>query len=87
MVNLVIYWISKKKKNAYVSSIGETIGDIFYILAVGTQPLFSPLIICSYCAFVPIFSNILLKEKISTTKYVAVGMLIISIILFSVAEM
>lgn len=77
----------KKEKNAYVSSIGETIGDIFYILAVGLQPLFSPLIICSYCAFVPIFSNILLKEKISTTKYVAVGILIISIILFSVAEL
>lgn len=76
----------KKEKNAIISSFLIALADVFYILAVGAEPLFASILISTYCAFIPLFSKIFLKEKISFIKYVAVAGIIISVILFSFVD-
>lgn len=71
---------------AALSSAAETLAGIVYVLAVEENPVFAPVLILSYCAFVPVFARIFIKEKLTLWQYLIVALVIAGIIMFTISE-
>ena len=62
------------------------LAGIAYVLAVGYSPVFAPVLILSYCIFIPVFARIFIKEKLTVRQYLIVALAIAGIIMFTVSE-
>ena len=90
-----VLWIKEKKVyNPFTShelpkaaAAGcEAAGQVFYVYAMAANPLLSAPMIASYCVLSVALSRIFLKEKLAQTQYGCVGLVIVGILLFGIAE-
>ncbi len=76
----------KNNKNMWFASIFETLGQFFYVFAMGADSTINASIVGSYCILSMILSSIFLKEKLSIYKYMFLFMAIIGIIMLAVMD-
>lgn len=70
----------------YICSAADMLAGIAYVLAVGYNPVFAPVLILSYCIFIPVFARIFINEKLTVRQYLIVALAIAGIIMFTVSE-
>lgn len=76
----------KTEKWAIGASLAEEFGQIFYVYAMAMKPMFAAPIIASYCIVSVLLARIFLKEKLSVTKWIAIIVVIIGIVLLGISE-
>lgn len=77
----------KQEKVKGLGAVCETIGQFFYIYAIGTdQKIIAIPIISSYCIFSVILSRIVLKEKLTIKQYSVIALVIMGIVLLGVVD-
>lgn len=77
-----------KKSEMPKASAGllETIGNVFFALAMGKNPVLGAPLCASYCIVTMIASRIFLKEKLAKLQYIFLIVVIIGIILLGISE-
>jgi len=75
-----------REKTKVGAAIFETIGQFFYVFAIGANSTLAIPIIGSYSIGSVILSRIFLKEKLVLKEYLAVGLVIIGIVLLGISE-
>lgn len=92
IVFIYLKWIKKerisfsKEKTKIGAAIFETIGQFFYVFAIGGNSTLAIPIIGSYSIGSVILSRIFLKEKLELKEYIAVSLVIIGIVLLGISE-
>ena len=76
----------KREKTRYAAAISETAGQFFYVFIIGGNGVITAPIVSSYCVVSLLLSRILLKEKLSIPKYIAIAVIVCGIVLMGVAE-
>jgi drug/metabolite transporter (DMT)-like permease len=76
----------KSDKFKLGAAVFETAGQFFYVFAMAGNAVIAAPLVASYCIFSIIFSMIFLKERLSWRKWLAVGLVVISIILLGISE-
>ena len=72
-----------KTKTMYIAAIFETIGQFFYVYAIGANSTIATSIVGSYCILSLILSSIFLKEKLTIPKYAFIFIAIIGIVILA----
>jgi len=88
---ILIIFLKKKKqkisvlnsKNMYTAAIFETVGQFFYVYAIGANSTVATSIVGSYCILSMILSSIFLKEKLTIPKYAFLFIAIIGIVILA----
>ena len=73
----------KKNKNMWLAAIFETVGQFFYVFAMGADSTINASIVGSYCIMSMILSSIFLNEKLSISKYIFLFIAIIGIVMLA----
>lgn len=76
----------KSDKFKLGAAIFETAGQFFYVYAMAGNAVIAAPLVASYCIFSIIFSMIFLKERLSWRKWIAVGLVVASIVLLGISE-
>ena len=76
----------KSDKFKLGAAVFETAGQFFYVFAMGWNATIAAPLVASYCVFSILFSVIFLKEKLSLRKWLAVGLVVASVILLGISE-
>lgn len=92
----IFMWIKTKKpynpftlkeiKTKGVAAVAEEFGQVFYVYAMAKNPVIAAPMIASYCIVSILLSRIFLKEKLSKTQYLCVGLVVAGIIMLGLAE-
>ena len=95
----LIVWLymlirSKKPYNPFkkqelgkgVAALCEEFGQIFYVFAMGANPVLAAPMVASYCVISVILSRIFLKEKLKLSQYICIIAVIVGIILLGISE-
>jgi len=92
-VTLIIYLIYKKQKitigkdhNMWIAAILETIGQYFYVYAIGANSTIATSIVGSYCILSVLLSSIFLKERLKPIKYLFLLLAIIGIVILAILD-
>ena len=88
---ILIIFLKKKKqkisiinsKMMYTAAIFETVGQFFYVYAIGANSTIATSIVGSYCILSMILSSIFLKEKLTIPKYAFLFIAIIGIVILA----
>lgn len=76
--------ISERPK--IIAAIFETVGQIFYVFAMGINSTISAPIVGSYCILSMLLSRIFLKEKLAKKEYIAIFLVIIGIVILAIMD-
>ena len=68
------------------AALAEEFGQIFYVFAMGSNPVLAAPMIASYCVVSVVLSRIFLKEKLKLSQYLCVIAVIAGIIMLGVSE-
>ncbi|MDO4219223.1 MAG: hypothetical protein Q4C78_04460 [Synergistaceae bacterium] len=91
----VLLWILEKKPYKIFAKMElpkvmgagfDSLGTIFYMIAVAGNQIYTNVIISSFCVFTVLLSRIILKEKIEKSQAVWIGLTVSCIILFTAAN-
>ena len=74
------------EKPKILAAIFETIGQFFYVFAMGNNATISAPIAGSYCILSMILSRIFLKEKLTKKEYIAILLVIIGIVILAIMD-
>ena len=92
-IALIVYLLYKKEKitigrdhNMWTAAIMETIGQYFYVYAIGANSTIATSIVGSYCILSVILSSIFLKEKLTLSRYAFIALAIIGIVILSILD-
>ena len=69
-----------------VAACFEEFGQVFYVFAMARKPMFAAPMVASYCIISVILSRIFLREKLKTSQYVCVFLVISGIVLMGISE-
>ena len=93
LILLLIFKIKKRKKsviknekNKIFAALFETAGQFFYVFAMASHSVIAAPIVGSYSIVSLLLSRIVLKERLSMHKYVAIFIIILGIIFLGIAE-
>ena len=67
----LVVWDEKPKMAA---ALCETVGQYFYVFAIGANPIIAAPVISSYCLLSVVWSRIFLKEKLTAKHYALIAM-------------
>lgn len=76
----------KKDKTMWIAAIFETLGQFFYVFAMGSNSTINASIVGSYCILSLLLSSIFLKEKLSIPKYIFLLIAIIGIVILAILD-
>ena len=86
----IIYLSKKKEKITFKKNISmwtaaglETLGQFFYVFAMGADSTINASIVGSYCILSMILSSIFLKEKLSKAKYLFLFIAVVGIVILA----
>ena len=77
----------KKNRDMWLAAIFETIGQFFYVFAMGADSTVNASIVGSYCIMSMILSSVFLKEKLSLFKYLCLFIAIVGIIMLAFLDL
>ena len=77
---------SKRELTKGAAAIAEEFGQVFYVFAMGANPVLAAPVIASYCVVSVILSRAFLKEKLKLSQYVCVFAVIIGIIIIGISD-
>ena len=91
---LYMWMVKKYKYNPFKkenmlrcgAAVGETIGAMTYIFAVGSNPILTAPITSSYCLVTIILARIILKERLTKKQYLSLAFLAVGIALLGISE-
>ncbi len=67
----LVVWDEKPKMAA---ALCETVGQYFYVFAIGANPIIAAPVISSYCLLSVVWSRLFLKEKLTAKHYALIAM-------------
>ena len=70
----------------WIAAIFETLGQFFYVFAMGSNSTINASIVGSYCILSLLLSSIFLKEKLSIPKYIFLLIAIIGIVILAILD-
>ena len=76
----------KKELNKGVAALCEEFGQIFYVFAMGANPVLAAPMVASYCVISVILSRIFLKEKLKIGQLICIIAVIVGIVLLGISE-
>ena len=76
----------KKDKTMWIAAVFETLGQFFYVFAMGSNSTINASIVGSYCILSLLLSSIFLKEKLSIPKYIFLLIAIIGIVILAILD-
>ena len=68
------------------AALCEEFGQIFYVFAMGSNPVLAAPMVASYCVISVILSRIFLKEKLKLSQYICVIAVIVGIIIIGISD-
>lgn len=74
------------EKPKVLAAIFETMGQFFYVFAMGVNATISAPIVGSYCILSMILSSIFLKEKLTKKEYMAIFLVIVGIVILAIMD-
>ena len=74
------------EKPKLLAAIFETVGQFFYVFAMGFNATISAPIVGSYCILSMLLSRIFLKEKLTKKEYIAIFLVFIGIIILAIMD-
>lgn len=74
------------EKPKLLAAMFETIGQFFYVFAMGINSTISAPIVGSYCILSMLLSRVFLKEKLEKKEYIAIFIVIIGIIILAIMD-
>ena len=77
----------KKNSSMWLAAIFETIGQFFYVFAMGSDSTINASIVGSYCVMSMILSIIFLKERLSFRKYLFLFIALIGVIMLAFLDL
>ena len=93
LVLLAIFKIKKRKKfklsqekDKIYAALFETAGQFFYVFAMASNSVIAAPVVGSYSIVSILLSRLILKEKLSRHKYIAIFIIILGIIFLGIAE-
>lgn len=75
-----------KNLSMWTAAIFETIGQFFYVYAMGADSTINASIVGSYCILSMFLSSIFLKEKLTIPKYIFLIIAIIGIVILAILD-
>lgn len=69
-----------------MAAIFETVGQFFYVFAMGINSTISAPIVGSYCILSMLLSRVFLKEKLEKREYIAIFLVIIGIVILAIMD-
>ena len=76
----------KTELNKGVAALCEEFGQIFYVFAMGANPVLAAPMVASYCVISVVLSRIFLKEKLKLGQYICIIAVIAGIIILGISE-
>lgn len=73
-------------KTRGAAALFEQFGQIFYVYALGENPIVAAPMVASYCVVSAILSRIFLREKLKASQYACIIAVIVGIILLGISE-
>ena len=77
----------RKNSSMWFAAIFETIGQFFYVFAMGADSTVNASIVGSYCIMSMILSSIFLKERLSISRYLFLFIAIIGIVMLAFMDL
>ena len=77
----------RKNKDMWFAAIFETIGQFFYVFAMGADSTINASIVGSYCVMSMILSIVFLKERLSFRKYLFLFIAVIGVIMLAFLDL
>lgn len=74
------------EKPKLMAAIFETIGQFFYVFAMGINATISAPIVGSYCILSMLLSRVFLKEKLERNEYMAIFLVVIGIVVLAIMD-
>ena len=69
-----------------MAAIFETLGQFFYVFAMGVNATITAPIVGSYCILSMLLSRVFLKEKLTKKEYMAIFLVIVGIIILAIMD-
>ena len=69
-----------------MAAIFETVGQFFYVFAMGINSTISAPIVGSYCILSMLLSRVFLKEKLERNEYLAIFLVVIGIVILAIMD-
>ena len=92
-IALILFLLKKHEKlpiknsiSMWSAAIFETIGQYFYVYAIGANSTIATSIVGSYCILSMILSSIFLKEKLTIPKYAFLFLAVIGIVILAILD-
>ena len=77
----------KKNSDMWIAALFETLGQFFYVFAMGADSTINASIVGSYCIMSMFLSSVFLKEKLSFSKYLFLFIAIIGIVMLAFMDL
>lgn len=77
----------KKNSDMWLAALFETLGQFFYVFAMGADSTINASIVGSYCIMSMFLSSVFLKEKLSFSKYIFLFIAIIGIVMLAFMDL
>lgn len=74
------------EKPKLMAAIFETMGQFFYVFAMGINATISAPIVGSYCILSMLLSRVFLKEKLEKKEYMAIFLVVIGIVILAIMD-
>jgi len=74
------------EKPKIMAAVFETVGQFFYVFAMGVNATISAPIVGSYCILSMLLSRIFLKEKLEKREYIAIFLVVIGIVILAIMD-
>jgi drug/metabolite transporter (DMT)-like permease len=78
--------VIKQEKDKIIAALLETAGQFFYVFAMAGHSVIAAPIVGSYTIVSLLLSKLILKEKLSRHKYVAIFIIVLGIVFLGIAE-
>ena len=76
----------RKNSSMWFAAIFETIGQFFYVFAMGADSTINASIVGSYCIMSMFLSSIFLKERLSISRYLLLFIAIVGIVMLAFVD-
>ena len=74
------------EKTKVLAAVFETMGQFFYVFAMGINSTISAPIVGSYCILSMLLSRLFLKEKLSKKEYMAIFLVVVGIVILAIMD-